>query len=309
MNRKQAQLDDDGFPIAPGFEESSAGGRSWRVGPALRSLLRMMIVAGILVALSNHFDWPKLAGDAVADYLAERAVQQYNHNDLPAALDSINRAVSWSPDKPRLWWLRAQLNFAQKDYEAALTDAQRMAELNPRDVEAFSFQRHVLHILHRHRETAGLATDQLNKQIGDRAGLLNDRAYARANGEFDLEPALADIDEALKLSEEDNASLIDTRGYVLLKLGRHQEALDEFERAIELVLAEKNRIEDMLALGPARARQNREARRLLEQCDESLAVMYHHRGETHEKLGRAVQSFRDFQFAMQLGFNPDDGVY
>ena len=46
-----------------------------------------------------------------------------------------------------------------------------------------------------------------------------------------------------------------------------------------------------------------------ERIDHNLAVMYHHRGEIHEKLGDAAQAKKDLFIGKQMGFDPAAGVY
>lgn len=308
MYLKQPPVDADGFPIPPGFDEAERRASPKR-GPFVRSLLRMLVLGALLAGVSAYFDWPSTARRMVGDYLAQQAVRQYRRNDLPGALRSLDRAVSWSPKSRHLRLFRVQVKVELKDYEGALSDAQSLAQDNPDDVAAFDLQRHLLHVVHRHHEAAALATELLHRGIGDRAGLLNDRAYARAQGKFELDEALRDIDEALESTADDVASLVDTRGYVLLQLGRAKDALGEFDRAIDLVLGEREKFEQELNGREALRRLEPGSQQRLDRFDHDLAVMYQHRSEAHTALGNQAQARKDAVAARDLGYNPAEGVY
>jgi len=168
-----------------------------------------------------------------------------------------------------------------------------------------------LHRLHRHRDTAAAATDILQRGLLDRAEALNTRAYARALGDFELTEALADIDEALAEQDQaENASFLDTRGYVLFKLGRYDDALADLNRAIESVEEQRDALERNDAIDVRMPRREVAARaRRLKQIEDNLAVMYHHRGEVHEKLGNAGEATKDLFIGKKYGFDPAAGVF
>jgi tetratricopeptide (TPR) repeat protein len=66
---------------------------------------------------------------------------------------------------------------------------------------------------------------------------LNQLAYIRALDDSELEAALGNIQRALELekskSPEPSPSLLDTRGWVLWRMGRHEEARQDLDQAIE----------------------------------------------------------------------------
>ena len=63
--------------------------------------------------------------------------------------------------------------------------------------------------------------------------LLNNLCWEKATHEVALDTALADCDAALKIREGE-AAFLDSRGFVLLRLGRYQESLDSYDKAIAL---------------------------------------------------------------------------
>jgi tetratricopeptide (TPR) repeat protein len=149
----------------------------------------------------------------------------------------------------------------------------------------------------------------LAKPLGERSIVLNTRAYARAHGNFELTEALADIDEAIQVVGEDNASYIDTRGFVLYKLGRYKEALVDLERAISLLEQEVEDFEQLVRGRELRGRQEREYDGKMRNFHEAQAVMHQHRGDVHKKLGDTAAASKDFIIARELGYDPAAGVY
>lgn len=296
------KLDKDGFPIPQGFDEAGVADLAGDSGATMRRIrwvLRMALVAALVTFIWTHYKVGAKISDRVGLYFGQEAVNLYRRNDLPRALVAADRAVRWSPKNGELLLLRCQLKYVDKNYEGALTDAELVLAHEPLEMQAHRLRRMALHYLRRHRDEAAAATELLEKQLDDRDTLLNDRAYARAQGEFDLEEALKDINEVLK-SHPENSAFIDTRGYVLFKLGKYDEALKDLEKAIDITEAQLGG--DDLGLGFRRDRQ-------LQALEESLGEMIHHRGEVYEKLGEKKKAEADFRAAQRYGFNPSEGVY
>lgn len=78
----------------------------------------------------------------------------------------------------------------------------------------------------------GLAVlDQAIALSPDNPGLLNSRCFARGLQKVKLDGALKDCDQALK-SKPNSGDIIDSRGFVLFQMGRYQEALEAYNRAL-----------------------------------------------------------------------------
>jgi len=139
------------------------------------------------------------------------------------------------------------------------------------------------------------ALDDSNRavQFSPAAVTWNSRAYVRAVLNTELDDGLADIDRALTFGPG-NAEFLDTRGYLLHRLGRDKEALAEMDRA----LAQWNQVD--------RTEMDQAARLEL---DHSLAVMYHHRGEIYQSLGQNDKAEADIRRGENLGYNPAHGVF
>lgn len=318
MKRMEPRLDKHGFPIPPDFDaagverpdrrgtddfaQSNDGPRK----PRSYGFLKLCVVVGVLAALAFHFDLESQIRHAFGQFHAQQAMNRIRAKDWDGALAQIDRALSWNPNSVALLYLRARLHQEKDDYAASLADVEQAIAIKPNDEQVQRLRVGLFYRLRRHREAAAAATEMLERRIGDEVDNLNTRAYARAVGDFELEEALTDIDEVLRERPE-SASFIDTRGYILFKLGRNQEALDELERAIALTEKEREEFEQRgkNLFGDAKLDFDRQHK----QFDEHLAVMYHHRGEVHAKLGHADQAKKDRFIGVKLGYDPESGIY
>jgi tetratricopeptide (TPR) repeat protein len=329
MNTRPERLDKDGFPIPAGFDANDPieTQRTPR-GPLVRRVLRWGVLAGLLAAVWFYFDLGTRARNLIGDYLCNEGIRQYQQNNLPGALESLDRAVDWAPKSGRAIAIRMQLHLELGNWEAALGDSHRVAELEEGSTIWVTGRLRALQGLRRHRETADFASEMLQRSLGSRISMLNARAYARAHGEFALAEALADIDEAIAAIkpndvEDDDAplsrrpseqvvalhqttaALVDTRGFVLLKLGRDKEALADFEKAIA---HSDKALEAMGRKTNAERRQEFSRSRIerrLQEFDEERSVIIHHRGEAYQKLGQAEKAQKDFDEARSLGYDPE----
>jgi tetratricopeptide (TPR) repeat protein len=297
-------------------------------GAALRRVLRWLVLLGMLTAAWVHFDFGTSLRNMVGDYLCQEAYRQYEQHDLNGALASLDRAVGWAPRNGMAVDFRMGLHLEMRNWEAALADSYRAAELTQGDGRWVEGRLFALQGLRRHREIAAFCGETLALGYGKRSTMLNSRAYARAHGEFELEEALVDINQAISADGADEdpptkgltvdqalkahnlrAALIDTRGYVLLKLGRNDDALKDFEKAVahsEAAFAAFGRqIKEDRLRGASRA----EVERRSEHFDESRAVIFHHRAQAYQKVGQEEKARQDFADAAALGYNEAEGVY
>ena len=116
--------------------------------------------------------------------------------DLDAAIEAANEAIKTS-ESAEAYRVRSSVLFEQDYFEAALKDADRAVELDPKNAEA-----------------------------------LNDRGVVkRVMGQW--REAAEDYTAALKVSPRHQQALAN-RGYVLKKLGRFKEAVRDYQRAIRI---------------------------------------------------------------------------
>lgn len=337
MNPPSNKVDKHGFPIPPSFDDGPSPGpkaagfgfRVWRWGLVL-------VFVGLLIGAAFRTRLVDEGRQMMAGWLTDRAEKKFRLGDLPGALDDANRAASLAPDDSEVRMLRAELRLESGDVAGSLDDYNQLVRLAPKFAQAYLGRSIVLQRLNRHRE----AIDDLTKAIelgrdGDPTPL-NNRAYARAIAGVELEEALADVQQALDTVERNlqqielamgnnhramsrhvlllyaaqrgaKAAYLDTRGYLFYLLGRYQEAQSDLDTALELAEERKQRelawLDSAAGYGPAA--RDRHERRL----DQELAVMYHHRGQLHEKLGNQEQAQADLERGDKLGYNPAEGVF
>jgi hypothetical protein len=120
----------------------------------------------------------------------------------------------------------------------------------------------------------------------------------------DLDAALVDVDSALAEDGSGPAEFLDTKGFVLHLLGRHHEAVDLLNVAIDLT--QKDRRELVSLAGHA---DPDELAYRLRSLDHGLAVMLHHRGMACQAVGLAGQARQDFETAERKGYAPERGIF
>ena len=114
----------------------------------------------------------------------------------------------------------------------------------------------------------------------------------------------SDLDRALAGEEKGPPELLDTRGFILHLLGRHQEAIDLLNLAID----ESQRQRRQVAMLSGRADAAEIAYRL-RSLDHGLAVMHQHRGLACRAAGLERQAAQDLEIAKRKGYAPERGIF
>ena len=203
--------------------------------------------------------------DVVVEWSLQEAAGREAQGDVVGALGAVERAVAWHAEDADLL-----VHTVLERPDEALADAEAVVGMSvPGDPES-----------------------------------LNLRAYTRAQLKRDLPEALADIELAIEKGAGELPEHLDTRGYILHLLGRHHEAIDDLNRAIDGMQALRGRLE--LSRGRA---DPIEIDLRLRVADQGLAVMHHHRGEACAAAGFEGQARQDLDLAARLGFDPTRGVF
>lgn len=307
----EREVDEHGFPVPVTFDDPSkkragrscCGRRAWLW--ALFGVFFLLLAGAI--KNSPVIDYGR---QFMAARLMERAQEKYlRANDLAEALADLDRAQSWTPDDPEIYQMRGQFRREAGDLEGSLADYDQLVKLRPKFSGGYLGRSVTYQRLNRHRE----AIDDLNQAVelgptGDPLPL-NNRAYARAVANMELEEAMIDVQLALDRTPEVSPSYsayLDTRGYLHFLLGRPEAAVVDLDAAIhksEVFRRETLKLYDERGI-PRRARA-----RIQQQFDHELAVMHHHRALAHEKLGHQEQAEADRKQADLLGYDPAAGVF
>jgi tetratricopeptide (TPR) repeat protein len=173
---------------------------------------------------------------AVARHLYDRGVAQFEKGDNAAALSDFDAALKLAPDDPLALMARADIAFARGDRGKAEADYAR----------ALSLAKDPATVLQRRAakyDEVGLF-DEAARDYGELiargkdkwphpANWLNARCWARAEAGRELEAALADCDEAAR-DMPGSPDILDSRGFVQLRLGRYRDAVSDYDAALRL---------------------------------------------------------------------------
>lgn len=322
MSRPETQLDADGFPIPERLADGESTPRrgAYKNGNPfkkrwVRALVLLVIFFGIATMLLKD-QFPAI----MAQWYMQAAVEDLNAGDLESALSNSEGVITWMPEDPRGYYLRGELHRELGDMDAALADLTKAIELQENWLPAIS-SRANLNLRMKHFEAAVADNTRAIKlsSESEEAMYRNNRAYARALGGFELEDGLADAEAAVDSREKDLeydpgntiakldlSAYLDTRGFLHHLLGNQEQALEDLNRAIEMIDGAQGG--GFQALG-VDDQQMPAVAELEQQLDESRAVMYEHRSLVHAKLGDDDAATRDHQRALELGYNPEAGVF
>lgn len=282
----------------------SAPPRSWRQSRRIRwALVALLLLVSLAIAIEP---WLRDAGKrGMAEFRAQRGFAAFYDGDLPSALSDLDSAVAWSPDDPMLLFLRAEIRRDAHDLQGALDDYNAVIKLNPSYSRAYSGRAQIHQRQGNYPEAIKDLTAALQGRPAWEPDPWNHRAYVRALGGIELDKAREDVAEAIRLSPDENASYLDTRGYILHRLGQNPEALVDLDRAIQLTAAQR----DQRKLQGSKE-QHSPPRLLREQegYKHALAVMHFHRGLIHAALGKTEEAAADDKLARELGYDPAKGI-
>lgn len=165
-------------------------------------------------------------------HLFNRGLARLSNGQPVLAMGDFDQALKLKPDYADALLVRGRLRLFAKDPKGAEADFDAALKLDPTYgayvgslyVEADQFDRAVAMYdawIAGHPRSPGLAQ------------ALNGRCWARALSGRDLDKALADCDQALKIGQK-IASVLDSRGLVHLRLGQLEAAIADYDAALKL---------------------------------------------------------------------------
>ena len=125
----------------------------------------------------------------------------------------------------------------------------------------------------------------------------NNVAYHLALLGDNLEEALKRADRAVA-QQPDEPAVLDTRGYVYFRMGKHEPALADLNRAVDL---SEERYKELASRLTTKLQQRLE--------NETVAVILYHRSLVLEALGKSAEAERDHARIRELGFEPNDSLF
>ncbi|HRX81325.1 MAG TPA: hypothetical protein P5307_19785 [Pirellulaceae bacterium] len=292
-------------PNADGIFQAELSESSHRPGrnPLPRGVLFLLLVIGVAVPIVLYW----LPAERATWQIAA-AQAKWLDDDLPGAISILEIAAEEFPDTPAVYEQRLQFYFEAKQFDNALADAEKLVALTPKSPSALGLKSQALHHLGKHDKAIEVCKEILRlaqeEWIGSAAQALNSLAYAQAIGDTQLEEALKNINESLRLAG-DNPALLDTRGYVKYRLGDSKAAKEDIERAVEhweqLVA-----YQEAQSLPSVRSYQSETDRASYQQA---LAVMLYHRALVYDRLKMHDQAKVDRERVRNLGYEPNDQLF
>jgi tetratricopeptide (TPR) repeat protein len=303
-------------------EPTAATARKHSVGPSLRRLVWMTfwfcLASLALIRLPHEVSYWMLA-------LAEKASLEGRTEE---ALAWVERAKPWTPEsalpiqrqtqillrdkktdpialldtllaqeldhkrKTDLHLLKSGIYHERKQYEDALKELDAAADYRG-DLRPSTERLTLLLLLDRKddakRELAQIAANPTKPHL-TAAQIDNELAYFSGLLGENLPEALERAERALRALPDDPA-ILDTRGYILHRLGRNEEANGDLQRAVEALE------EAAKALQPGDPRAK------------NFAVMVYHRSLILEALGKSSEAEQDRKRVRELGFEPDERLF
>jgi tetratricopeptide (TPR) repeat protein len=187
------------------------------------------------------------------------------------ALVAARTAAERKRDDPRFDSRIAWIYYHAKRYDEAVTNYQKVLEKYGNNYDSAE-ARSVVHdtrlilsniaVLQNKLPEAEEWIEQVLDEFPDDVGALNDLGYLWADQNERLERAHRMIRQAVT-AEPENAAYRDSLGWVLYRLGRHEEAVAEQKKAIELSKSKEK---------------------------ESDGIMYDHLGDIHSALGQKAEA-------------------
>jgi tetratricopeptide (TPR) repeat protein len=204
-----------------------------------------------------------------ADDLARRGAASLTRGNLAAALADFDRACAMAPDTASFFASRASVHLALREGDKGLADLDTALRLDPTLADA-RMTRARIHSGKGERELALADAAELDKTVPPQSQVryalaafynslhlpahvlaqwnlwiaahphdidlehaYNGRCWARVELGIELDKALDDCDEAVD-ADGKNASYLDSRAWVYLRLDKLQKALDNFDRSIAI---------------------------------------------------------------------------
>ena len=173
-------------------------------------------------------------------------------SDVAARLADIDAAEKLDPKNAEISLARAGAYADAERWSDAIQILNRAAGAQPIPQGVIEMRARI----HARAGNSALASKDFaawRLKVGADANQLNALCWSEATVGFDLSGALADCDAALKASPKE-AAFLDSRGLVLLRLGRFQDAIDAYNAAIE---TRPRQAQSLYGRGLAKLRLNR----------------------------------------------------
>ena len=228
---------DEALELVEGFAGSSAS----EIFPIKLEFARLLIELGRFQEAREVLEASIAAGAGIGAHL-ELAVVARNQADLDDALEVLQRAARLRPELAEVYVRLGDLHVARQDLTAAKTALQRAIELDPEQAEAQSLLGLTLHRLGDAEAAVPYLERSLRLQPENSKAAYNLTLALRDLGRSEASRAMMERFRTLtgeetrsKLAErQTEIALLNSQGLYYYRHGRAQQAVQRFERALEL---------------------------------------------------------------------------
>ena len=160
-----------------------------------------------------------------------RGVAKADKNDFDGAIGDYTQALKVDPQDHDYLNSRAQAYEAKNDFDKALADYNQSLKVNPKSIYAYNNRGAAYQ---RKGDYARAAADygEVTKLQPNNIDAWSARCWVRAMSPGQAQQALSDCDQALKI-KADVPDVLDTRGFVNLKLNQFDNAIKDFDAALK----------------------------------------------------------------------------
>jgi tetratricopeptide (TPR) repeat protein len=161
-----------------------------------------------------------------------RASAKFGKSDFDGAITDYGHALQVDPSDPDYLNARASAYEAKKDTDKALADYNAAIKTSPDSIYAYNNRGAVFQ---RKGDFARAAADygEVTRLQPNNIDAWSARCWVRAISPGQTQQALSDCNAALKI-KPDAADVLDTRGFVYLKLGQSDNAIKDYDAALKL---------------------------------------------------------------------------
>ena len=154
-------------------------------------------------------------------------------NKLEQASQVAATMISYKPQNPRLYALKASIDQERGAYAEALDGIKKASELDPKN-DGFIFTYGVYLDKQERKEESYQKFERVIELNPKNANAYNYLGYSLAERGVELDRAIKLIGQAIEL-EPDNGYFIDSLGWVYFQKGQYIEAERELERAVKVI--------------------------------------------------------------------------
>ena len=284
--------------------------------PGRPPFVPVLIVVLLLTAV--YLGYSFFNPQSIAQWKWAAAVDALENDNIDQAKQLAEEALQWDPNNAELRLHIAEMHFRQDDTTEAriqIEEAIALGKDNPVVITKAGF---LLSRMGQH-DGAIMLADRLvdiaeKKKVIHMHEALNRRAYSiamaaadEAASEEQLAQGKKDIDLAIEYYGDD-ASYVDTRGYLKVFSGDLEGAVKDLNAAIQFY--ENARTQLLAELSPEQVENMPSGVSHIDnQLKEVLAVLYSHRAVAHQKLGNEEEAKQDSDKAEAYGLDRQRGVW